>query len=138
MIPLKLLGVKLDKTSLWGRLHGQQSSHHTGGQTEHFRQRCILHFKECRGPPIQGQEILVLSLLWTVGLKRMDTIVMNLPTYKIAVVLLDYYKSCISCRARVETTKPPLGRYSKCCMMQHMEHCAEQTTAKLIVKEEQG
>ena len=59
----------------------------------------------------------------------------------IAVVLLDSYKSCISCRARVETTEPPLGHTSS---VQHMLHdaahgaCAEQTTAKLIVKEEQG
>ena len=56
----------------------------------------------------------------------------------IAVVLLDSYNSCISSCARVETTEPPLGRCSKCCMMQHIEHCAEQMIAKVIIKEEQG
>ena len=46
--------------------------------------------------------------------------------------LLDKYKTCLQCKARVEPM-PPLGRCSRieCMMMQRYDLCGEQTTAKL-------
>ena len=103
-----------------------------------FRDKKYLSFPRC------GLSVIKIPDIGTVEEDGHNSDADKSTTYRlikacvIAVVLLDSYKSCISCRARVETTEPPLGRCSKCCMMQHMEHCAEQTTAKLIVKEEQG
>ena len=103
-----------------------------------FRDKIYLSFPRC------GLSVMKIPDIGTVKEDGHNSDADESTTYRlikasvIAVVLLDSYKSCISCRARVETTEPPLGWCSKCCMMQQMEHCAEQTTAKLIVKEEQG
>lgn len=52
----------------------------------------------------------------------------------IAVISLDTYKSCLACKARVESTSPPLGRCSKCSMMQRVDKCADQLSAKLLIE----
>ena len=102
------------------------------------RDKKYLSFPRC------GLSVMKIPDIGTVEGDRHNSDADKSTTYRlikarvIAVVLLDSYKSCISCRARVETIEPPLGRCSKCCMMQHMEHRAEQTTEKLILKEEQG
>ena len=46
---------------------------------------------------------------------------------------LDSYKACLSCKARVEPSSPPLGRCSKCTMLQRFDICPEQMSAKLMV-----
>lgn len=53
----------------------------------------------------------------------------------VAVQLFDTYKSCLICKARVECTSPPLGRCTKCSMLQRIDHCGEQVSAKLILQE---
>ena len=59
----------------------------------------------------------------------------------IGVPQLDSYKSCLACKARVEpdaieADKPPLGRCTKCGMLQRFNQCSEQLSAKLIVMQE--
>ena len=56
----------------------------------------------------------------------------------IGVLSLDSYKSCFSCKARVESTSPPFGRCTKCCIMVRMDKCGDQLTAKLVFEEGRG
>ena len=51
----------------------------------------------------------------------------------IGVPQLDSYKSCLMCKARVEPMEPPLGRCSKCSVMQRFDLCPEQCSAKLLL-----
>ena len=50
-----------------------------------------------------------------------------------AVVQFGSYKGCLMCKARAESTDPPLCRCSKCNMLQRMDKCPDQLSAKLIV-----
>ena len=50
----------------------------------------------------------------------------------IGVPQLDSYKACLTCKARVEPESPPLGRCSKCGMMQRFDMCPQQMSAKLL------
>ena len=56
----------------------------------------------------------------------------------IGVPQLDSYKSCLTCKARVEPDSPhdqgspQLGRCTKCEMLQRIDHCSEQMSAKLL------
>jgi hypothetical protein len=45
---------------------------------------------------------------------------------------LDSYNACLTCKARVEPESPPLGRCSKCGMMQRLDLCPQQMSAKLL------
>ena len=54
----------------------------------------------------------------------------------IAVPQLDSYKSCLVCKARVESSTPPLGECSKCSTMQQYDLCTNQLSARLMVKTE--
>lgn len=51
----------------------------------------------------------------------------------IGVPQLDEYKSCYICKARVEPMDPPLGRCSKCAVMQRLDFCPGQWSAKVLV-----
>lgn len=51
----------------------------------------------------------------------------------VGVPHLDRYKSCYMCKARVEPMEPPLGRCSKCAVMQRLDLCPEQWSAKLLI-----
>ena len=53
----------------------------------------------------------------------------------IGVLQLDSYKSCLRCKARVESTTPPLGRCTKsdCAMLQRFDICAPHMSAKLLL-----
>ena len=53
----------------------------------------------------------------------------------IAVPLFNTYKSCVSCKARVESTTPPLGRCSRCSILQRVDRCGEQVSAKLMLQQ---
>lgn len=55
-----------------------------------------------------------------------------------AVVSLDTYKACISCKARVEATNASIGACSKCSMMQRINSCNDQLSAKLILEDDNG
>ena len=52
----------------------------------------------------------------------------------VGVPLLDKYKACLRCKARVEPSTPPFGRCSKpeCAMMQRYDVCQEQLSAKFL------
>ena len=50
----------------------------------------------------------------------------------IAVIHFGTYKGCLVCKARVESTNPPLGRCTKCSILQCMEKCPDQLSAKLV------
>ena len=54
----------------------------------------------------------------------------------IAITSLDTYKSCLGCKARVETTTPLLGRCTKCSMMQRVDKCPDQLSAKMMLQEQ--
>ena len=54
----------------------------------------------------------------------------------IGVVSLTSYVSCLGCKARVESTSPPLGRCTKCSMMQRMDKCNEQLSAKVVIEQQ--
>ncbi len=51
----------------------------------------------------------------------------------VGVLLLDSYKACLQCKARVEPMTPPLGKCSSmdCVMIQRYDLCTQNTTAKL-------
>ena len=52
----------------------------------------------------------------------------------IAVMQLTSYKGCLICKARMESERPPLGRCSKCSMLQRMDKCKDQLSAKLLME----
>ena len=56
----------------------------------------------------------------------------------IAVLSLDTYKACLSCKARVEATEQSLGICSKCSLMQRIDKCVDQLSAKLMLQEQNG
>lgn len=51
----------------------------------------------------------------------------------VGVLQLDSYKACLTCKARVESFSQPLGRCSKCLMMQRIDRCNDQLSAKLLI-----
>ena len=53
----------------------------------------------------------------------------------VGVPLLDSYKACLLCKARVEPLTPPNGKCTKanCEMFQHYDLCADQASAKLLL-----
>ena len=53
----------------------------------------------------------------------------------VGVPLLDMYKACLQCKARVEPMTPPLGKCTKanCDMVQCYDLCTDQITAKLLI-----
>ena len=50
----------------------------------------------------------------------------------VGVIQLDSYQACMNCKARVETVNPPIGNCSKCSMLQRIDKCAKQLSAKLL------
>ena len=50
----------------------------------------------------------------------------------IGVIQLDSYNSCMNCKARVETINAPNGNCSKCSMLQRVDKCTKQLSAKLL------
>ena len=54
----------------------------------------------------------------------------------IAVPVLDRYKSCLLCKARVEPSNPPLRECLKCSTMQRYDLCADHFSARLMVRSE--
>lgn len=61
------------------------------------------------------------------GLQCADAVVIGVPQ-------LDTYKACLTCKARVEPQTPPLGRCSKCAMLQRFDLCPDQWSAKLLLQ----
>lgn len=57
----------------------------------------------------------------------------------IGVPQLDYYKSCLHCKARVEPMTPPLGKCTKydCQMTQLYDLCRDQVSAKVFLRYDQ-
>ena len=53
----------------------------------------------------------------------------------VGVPLLDSYKACLLCKARVEPITPPNGKCTKadCEMLQHYDLCSYQASAKLLL-----
>ena len=53
----------------------------------------------------------------------------------VGVPLLDMYKACLQCKARVEPMTKPLGKCTKadCDMVQRYDLCTDQITAKLLL-----
>ena len=51
-----------------------------------------------------------------------------------AVPRLDSYKACMHCKARVEAMSHPLGRCLKCSLLQRMDKCTDQVSAKITVQ----
>ena len=49
----------------------------------------------------------------------------------IGIMQLDSYQACMNCEARVEKINPPIGNCSKCSMLQRINKCAKQLSAKL-------
>ena len=52
----------------------------------------------------------------------------------IGVISFDSYKSCLGCKARVESTSLPLGQCMKCCIMLQMDKCGDQLMAKFLAQ----
>jgi len=54
----------------------------------------------------------------------------------VGVPMIDAYKSCLQCKARVEPITPPLGKCTKqdCAMIQNYDFCSSHQSAKLIIK----
>ena len=53
----------------------------------------------------------------------------------IGVLKLESYPACTAqaCNSKVEPTSGKLGCCSKCEMVQHIEHCKKQLTAKVVI-----
>ena len=53
----------------------------------------------------------------------------------IGVSILDRYKACMQCKARVEPSTPPFGKCTKveCLMLQRFDLCSNQITARLLL-----
>ena len=53
-------------------------------------------------------------------------------TSVVAVLQFGAYRECLNCKARVESVNDPLGRCTKCNVLQRMDRCPEQLSTKLL------
>ena len=94
------------------------------------------HSKKYLSMPKEGYEIRKISDIGTVNedpLDESEREVMELHNAQIiGVPQLDSYKSCLTCKARVDPESPPLGRCTKCDMLQRYDMCVEQMSAKIL------
>ena len=51
----------------------------------------------------------------------------------VGVQRLDMYSACLACKAKVSPTSEILGSCSKCDMVQRIDRCKKQLSAKLII-----
>ena len=51
----------------------------------------------------------------------------------IGVIQLHSYQACMKCKARVERVNPPIGNCSKCSILQRIDKCAKQLSAKILI-----